>query len=119
MARFFSYSIAFLLSLFIEIDSATADSGAMYEAWEEGEATITEKGNLITDSFYFSDNGEPPPPPPPPRWGSFRSVQEYGGPPVDESVYKGNAPQENLPPYQPNADPFANRLDHIENLLSQ
>jgi len=99
---------------------SSADQGAMYEAWDTGEALITEKPSVLFDSFFYSEDGETPPPPPAkPRWGRFKSLEEHGNLTGIINIQDSNGQTESLPEYKPNLDPFANRIDDIEGLLSR
>jgi hypothetical protein len=110
--------IIILSFICLSFGTANADSGALYEAWDEGEAIITEQsGSLVTGGFFYSEDGEmtEPPPPEKPRWTRFKSIEEHG------SVIRNT--QQNQEQYQPayesNADPFANRINDIESLLNK
>jgi hypothetical protein len=101
----------------LSLGSANADSGALYEAWDEGEAIIAEQSNsLVTGGFFYSEDGEmtEPPPPEKPRWTRFKSVEEHGS--VIRNTQQDEEPY--LPPFHSNSDPFENRINDIESLLN-
>jgi hypothetical protein len=116
------FRVFFLLS-FLLAAPAYADSGALYEAWETGEEVVTnQSSSLITGGFFYSpeeglDAQPTPPPPRKARWERFKSLEEQGEVPRGNSEYN----QLTAPIYDHNnhsSDPFANRINDIESLLS-
>jgi hypothetical protein len=119
-----TFNTGILLVLIFFSPLALADSGAMYEAWETGEEIITnQESSLVTGGFYYSPDGEigeitePPPQPEKPKWGRFKSLQEYGAIHTAPSTTTYHTTE---PDYYENhePDPFSNRINDIENLLS-
>ncbi len=117
--KYFKISAYYILFGVLCAPSLTnADSGALYDAWENGEAVITtEESSLINGGFFYSPDEEmvAPPPPKKPKWERFKSLEEHGaiGRVPAEEKQKVPSEYENY-----NSDPFANRINDIESLLS-
>lgn len=118
-----SYSKVLFFSLILAAPSVLfADSGAMYDAWENGEQLLEDQSSsLLTGSFYFSMDGEETAPPPPPKakWGRFKSLEEQGA--IPSRAAGSNTNTQIIPDgydiYK--SDPFSDRINDIESLLSQ
>ncbi|HMO17982.1 MAG TPA: hypothetical protein PKA63_11985 [Oligoflexia bacterium] len=114
------FLITFLFQSALFPSVLLADRGAMYEAWETGEAVITEQPSVLFHSFFYSEDGETPPPAPAkPRWERFKSLAEHGAITGGHVVRDSSGTEESLPEYQPSLDPFANRIDQIQDIFGK
>lgn len=113
-----SVSYIFCLILFHPLISM-ADSGAMYDAWENGEEIVTPDttSSMAFGDFFYSPDGDMEAPPPvkkKAKWERFKSLEEHGA--VGAYQYESSTQDEYR---HSNTDPFANRINDIENLLSR